>query len=217
MEKIMIKTKLDRIFAWIAWVVIVGFILLLVVTDTEADTNQTTTSGSNTAIDGGYTSTTTNNYSAATAVDQSSTSNTTSNIKSAPPTASSPPLTSGIDTCAMSLSMGMQTFNFGVSGGTTYVDEHCQMLKNVKILNDVGMKVAAIALLCNSSEKIAFAMSSAGTICPVSVNGESLLGDKALAIYNKYPKLRPDYNLWKEQQDIISEYKANEVMFESGR
>lgn len=213
----MIKTKLDRIFAWIAWVVIVGFILLLVVTDTEADTNQTTTSGSNTAIDGGYTSTTTNNYSAATAVDQSSTSNTTSNIKSAPPTASSPPLTSGIDTCAMSLSMGMQTFNFGVSGGTTYVDEHCQMLKNVKILNDVGMKVAAIALLCNSSEKIAFAMSSAGTICPVSVNGESLLGDKALAIYNKYPKLRPDYNLWKEQQDIISEYKANEVMFESGR
>jgi len=213
----MIKTKLDRIFAWIAWVVIVGFILLLVVTDTEADTNQTTTSGSNTAIDGGYTSTTTNNYSAATAVDQSSTSNTTSNIKSAPPTASSPPLTSGIDTCAMSLSMGMQTFNFGVSGGTTYVDEHCQMLKNVKILTDVGMKVAAISLLCNSSEQIAFAMSSAGTICPVSVNGESLLGDKALAIYNKYPKLRPDYNLWKEQQDIISEYKANEVMFESGR
>ena len=211
------QSKLDRILSYIAWAVIVGFILLLVVTDTEADTNQTTTSGSNTAIDGGYTSTTTNNYSAATAVDQSSTSNTTSNIKSAPPTASSPPLTSGIDTCAMSLSMGMQTFNFGVSGGTTYVDEHCQMLKNVKILNDVGMKVAAIALLCNSSEKIAFAMSSAGTICPISVNGNSLLGDKALALYNKYPKLRPDYNLWKEQQDIISEYKANEVMFESGR
>ena len=210
-------SKLDRILSYIAWAVIVGFILLLVVTDTEADTNQTTTSGSNTAIDGGYTSTTTNNYSAATAVDQSSTSTTNSNIKSAPPTASSPPLTSGIDTCAMSLSMGMQTFNFGVSGGTTYVDEHCQMLKNVKILNDVGMKVAAIALLCNSSEKIAFAMSSAGTICPISVNGNSLLGDKALALYNKYPKLRPDYNLWKEQQDIISEYKANEVMFESGR
>ena len=217
MEEIMKQSKLDRILSYIAWAVIVGFILLLVVTDTEADTNQTTTSGSNTAIDGGYTSTTTNNYSAATAVDQSSTSNTTSNIKSAPPTASSPPLTSGIDTCAMSLSMGMQTFNFGVSGGTTYVDEHCQMLKNVKILNDVGMKVAAIALLCNSSEKIAFAMSSAGTICPVNVNGKSLLGDKALAVYEKYPKLRPDYNLWKEQQDIISEYKANEVMFESGR
>ena len=210
-------SKLDRILSYIAWAVIVGFILLLVVTDTEADTNQTTTSGSNTAIDGGYTSTTTNNYSAATAVDQSSTSTTNSNIKSAPPTASAPPLTSGIDTCAMSLSMGMQTFNFGVSGGTTYVDEHCQMLKNVKILNDVGMKVAAIALLCNSSEKIAFAMSSAGTICPISVNGNSLLGNKALALYNKYPKLRPDYNLWKEQQDIISEYKANEVMFESGR
>jgi len=217
MEKIMKQSKLDRILSYIAWAVIIGWTLAIIVIDVEADTNQTTTSGSNTAIDGGYTSSTTNNYSAATAVDQSSTSTTNSNIKSAPPTASSPPLTSGIDTCAMSLSMGMQTFNFGVSGGTTYVDEHCQMLKNVKILNDVGMKVAAIALLCNSSEKIAFAMASAGTICPVSVNGESLLGDKALAIYGKYPKLRPDYNLWKEQQDIISEYKDNEVMFESGR
>ena len=211
------SSKLDRILSYIAWAVIVGFILLLVVTDTEADTNQTTTSGSNTAIDGGYTSSTTNNYSAATAVDQSSTSNTTSNIKSAPPTASSPPLTSGIDTCAMSLSMGMQTFNFGVSGGTTYVDEHCQMLKNVKILTDVGMKVAAISLLCNSSEQIAFAMSSAGTICPVNVNGKSLLGDKALAVYEKYPKLRPDYSLWKEQQDIINEYKSQEILNTKGR
>ena len=213
----MIKTKLDKILAWVVWIIIVAFLTLIVVYDAEADTTQTTTSGSNTAIDGGYTSTTTNNYSAATAVDQSSTSTTNSNIKSAPPTASSPPLTSGIDTCAMSLSMGMQTFNFGVSGGTTYVDEHCQMLKNVKILTDVGMKVAAISLLCNSSEQIAFAMSSAGTICPVNVNGKSLLGDKALAVYEKYPKLRPDYSLWKEQQDIINEYKSQEVFNKKGR
>ena len=211
------QSKLDRILSYIAWAVIIGWTLAIIVIDVEADTNQTTTSGSNTAIDGGYTSSTTNNYSAATAVDQSSTSNTTSNIQSAPPTASSPPLTSGIDTCAMSLSMGMQTFNFGVSGGTTYVDEHCQMLKNVKIVNDVGMKVAAISLLCNSSEKIAFAMSSAGTICPVNVNGKSLLGDKALAVYDKYPELRPDYSLWKEQQDIINEYKSREVLNTKGK
>ena len=213
----MIKTKLDKILAWVVWIIIVAFLTLIVVYDAEADTTQTTTSGSNTAIDGGYTSTTTNNYSAATAVDQSSTSTTNSNIKSAPPTASSPPLTSGIDTCAMSLSMGMQTFNFGVSGGTTYTDEHCQMLKEVKLLSDIGMRTAAIALLCNSSERVAFAMTTAGTICPVNAGGKSLLSQEALAIYNRYPKIRPDYNLWKEQQDIIAEYKANEIMFKSGK
>jgi hypothetical protein len=91
------------------------------------------------------------------------------------------------------------------------------MLKEVKLLSDIGMRTAAIALLCNSSERVAFAMTSANTICPVFLDGKSLLGQKALAVYNKYPRIRPDYNLWKEQQDIIAEYKANEVMFKSGR
>ena len=213
----MIRTKLDKILAWVVWIIIVAFLTLIVVYDAEADTNQTTTSGSNTAIDGGYTSTTTNNYSAATAVDQSSTSNTTSNIRSSVPTASSAPLSSSLDTCSLSMSMGVQTFSLGVSGATTYTDEHCQMLKEVKLLSDIGMRTAAIALLCNSSERVAFAMTSANTICPVFLNGKSLLGQKALAVYNKYPRIRPDYNLWKEQQDIIAEYKANEVMFKSGK
>ena len=209
--------KIGKYCKLLAVIFVLVFICFVIAYEAQGDTNQTTTSGSNTAIDGGYESTTTNNYSAATSVDQSSTSNTTSNVRSAPPTASAPPLTSGIDTCALSLSMGMQTFNFGVSGGKTYVDDHCQMLKNVKILTDVGMKVAAISLLCNESEEIAFAMTSAGTICPVNINGKSLLGDKALIIYDKYPKLRPDYSLWKEQQDIIAEYKLNEVQYSSGR
>ena len=78
------QSKLDRILSYIAWAVIIGWTLAIIVIDVEADTNQTTTSGSNTAIDGGYTSSTTNNYSAATAVDQSSTSNTTCLLYTSP-------------------------------------------------------------------------------------------------------------------------------------
>jgi len=208
-------TKFDKTISWIVWAAFIALVVLSVINDANANT-QNNESGSNTLISGGMTTTTNNDYSGAASVDNSTTSNSTSNIRSAPGTASAPGLSSGIDTCSLSVSAGVQTFNFGISGGSTYNDEKCEMRKNAKLLNDLGMKVASLALICKDP-KIFSAMFSAGTFCPVSVNGVSLIGDQALAIYTKYPKIRPEYEDWKRQQDIIQEYKDNEVQYSTGK
>jgi len=215
MEKIMKFTKFDKTISWIVWAAFIALIVLSVMKDANANT-QNNESGSNTLISGGMTTTTNNDYSGAASVDNSTTSNSTSNIRSAPGTASAPGLSNGIDTCSLSISAGVQTFNFGISGGGTYTDENCQRIKNSRHLNDLGMKVAAISLHCQSKD-VWVAMHSAGTYCPVNVDGKSLIGEDALAIYTKYPKLRPDYDEWIAQQKIIQEYKDNEVQYSTGK
>jgi hypothetical protein len=161
------------------------------------------------------TTTTNNDYSGAASVDNSTTSNSTSNVKSAPPTASSPGLTSGIDTCSLSVSAGVQTFNFGISGGGTYTDENCQRIKNSRHLNDLGMKVAAIALMCQD-EEVWVSMWESGTYCPINLNGVSLIGEQALAVYLKYPELMKS-DVYATRQKIIQEYKDNEVQYSTGK
>ena len=208
-------TKFDKTASWIIWATFIALIVLSVMKDAQANT-QNNESGSNTLISGGMTTTTNNDYSGAASVDNSNTSNSTSNIKSAPPTASAPGLSNGIDTCSLSISAGVQTFNFGISGGGTYTDDNCQRIKNSRHLNDLGMKVAAISLHCQSKD-VWVAMHSAGTYCPVNIDGKSLIGEDALAIYTKYPKLRPDYDEWIAQQKIIQEYKDNEVQYSTGK
>lgn len=182
--------------------------------DVNANT-QNNEAGDNTLI-GTMTTTTNNDYSGAASVDNSTTSNSTSNVRSSVPTASAPGLSSGIDTCSLSVSAGVQTFNFGISGGGTYTDENCQRIKNSRHLKDLGMSVAAIALMCQDPDVFA-AMHRAGTFCPVLIDGKSLIGDEALAIYKRMPKLRSDYDQWVKQQEIIQEYKDNEVQYSTGR
>jgi hypothetical protein len=215
MEKIMKYSKFDKTVSWIVWAAFIALIALAVMKDAKANT-QNNESGSNTLISGGMTTTTNNDYSGAASVDNSTTSNSTSNVRSSVPTASAPGLSSGIDTCSLSVSAGVQTFNFGISGGSTYNDEKCEMRKNAKLLSDLGMKVASLALICKDP-KIFSAMFAAETYCPINIGGKSLIGEKALAVYTRYPRIRPDYEDWKRQQDIIQEYKDNEEQFSTGR
>lgn len=71
----------------------------------------------------------------------------------------------GIDTCLGSVSGGAQGVAFGVSLGGTKTDMHCEMLKDVKILRDIGMSPDVIkARLCLDS-KLAEAFSNAGQPC----------------------------------------------------
>lgn len=214
MEKIMKYTKFDKTISWIVWVAFIALIVISVMNDANANT-QNNESGSNTLISGGMTTTTNNDYSGAASVDNSTTSNSTSNVKSAPPTASSPGLTSGIDTCSLSVSAGVQTFNFGISGGSTYTDENCQRIKNSRHLNDLGMKVAAIALMCQD-EEVWVSMWESGTYCPINLNGVSLIGEQALAVYLKYPELMKS-DVYATRQKIIQEYKDNEVQHSEGK
>ena len=179
-------------------------LISFVVVFAKADTTQNNTSGSNTSITGGYTSTATNTYQSGSSNNTTTTNNSTSNIRSAPPTATAPNVTnSGSDVCLAGASAGIQTFGVGISGGKSFRDKNCERLKLSRELNNLGMKVAAVAILCQD-ERVFFAMEQAGTPCPF----EGKIGKQAKAAWKKYDKLRPDYNQYVNNLKIIE--KKNE-------
>lgn len=94
-------------------------------------------------------------------------SESTSTVKSPPPTAVAPAVTSiNNDVCAVVASGAVQTQIFGISMGGTMRDMNCERIKLAKNLFDMGMKVAAVATLCQD-ERVFSAMMAAGTPCPV--------------------------------------------------
>ena len=172
-------------------------ILLLLTTSVFAGSTQTNVSGSNTAIEGGYASESTTTYESG-SESTSTTSNTTnSNIKSAPPSAAAPSYNSMTqDVCAVGVSAGIQTFGIGISGGKHVIDKNCERLKLARILNDFGMKVGAVALLCQD-ERVFEAMIQAGTPCPI----DGKIGKEAMRLWAKYDHERPDYKVYVKRMD----------------
>ena len=157
-----------------------------------AGSTQTNTSGSNTAIEGGYTSTATTTYQSGSETTSTNNNTTNSDIKSSPPSASAPSYNSMTqDVCAVGVSAGIQTFGIGVSGGKHVIDKNCERLKLARILNDFGMKVAAVAILCQD-ERVFESMIQAGTPCPI----DGKIGKEAKALWSKYDHERPDYDIY---------------------
>ena len=194
--------KMD--FRFTAVLIVLMCLLALFATPAYPGSTQTNTSGSNTAIEGGYTSTATTTYQSGSSSNTTTNSTTNSNIKSAPPTAAAPTVTnSGSDVCLAGASAGVQTFGIGVSAGKSFRDKNCERIKLSRELNSLGMKVAAVAILCQD-ERVFFAMEQAGTPCPF----EGKIGKQAKAAWKKYDKLRPDYETYVNNLKIIQ--KKNE-------
>ena len=82
------------------------------------------------------------------------------------PSVSGPPLTSSNDTCMGSSSGSLNVPGFGVSVGSTWADTNCKMLKNARELWNMGMRGAALALMCNDQLN-KDALESTGFECPV--------------------------------------------------
>ena len=172
--------------------------------------NQTNVSGSNTSIEGGYTGGATT-YESGSSSSTTTNSTSNSNIRSAPPTAGAPSYNSMTqDVCAVGASVGVQTFGVGVSGGKHFIDKNCERLKLARILNDFGMKVAAVAILCQD-ERVFESMIQAGTPCPI----DGKIGKDALVLWNKYQFERPDFSAYvkrmKKREKIDGVPKANPV------
>ena len=75
--------------------------------------------------------------------------NSTTTLKSPPPSAISPTInTSNSDLCTFGVAGAVQTQILGLSTGTQFTDDNCERLKNAKTLYDMGMKVAAVSLMC---------------------------------------------------------------------
>ena len=158
----------------------------------HAGSTQTNTSGSNTAIEGGYTSTATTTYESGSESTSTTNNTTNSDIRSAPPSAAAPSYNAMTqDVCAVGISAGIQTFGIGVSGGKHVIDKNCERLKLARILNDFGMKVAAVAILCQD-ERVFESMIQAGTPCPI----DGKIGKEAKKLWSKYDHERPDYDIY---------------------
>jgi len=152
---------------------------------------QSNVSGSNTSIEGGYTGGATT-YQSGSSSNTTTNSTSNSNIRSAPPTASAPSYNSMTqDVCSTGASLGVQTFGLGISGGKHFIDKNCERLKLSRILNDFGMRVAAVAILCQD-ERVFEAMIQAGTVCPI----DGKIGSEAMALWSKYDHERPDYDMY---------------------
>ena len=191
--------------------IILLMLFVLFAKPARADTTQSNVTGSNTQIEGNYTSDSTTTYESGSESTSNTTSTTNSNIQSAPPSAAAPSYNSMTqDVCAVGASAGIQTFGVGISGGKHFIDKNCERLKLARILNDFGMKVAAVAILCQD-ERVFESMIQAGTPCPI----DGKIGKEAKALWSKYDHERPDYDTYvkrmkereKKEQEIALEEK----------
>jgi len=188
------------------------------VTDAGAtDNTQTNSSGSNTAITGGYSSSSSTTYQDGSA--SNATTNATTNNNSytgdsrVVPSASAPSISAmSQDLCTTGVAGGIQKFGLGASIGITKRDMNCERMKLSKLLYDFNMKVAAVSILCQDA-RVFSAMENAGTPCPF----RGKIGDNAKAEWLKYDKQRPDYEeyvaslryMQKVDDKIVDELEGN--------
>ena len=178
-------------------------------TSNGATTNtQTNQSGSNTTISGGYSQESTTTYQSG-----SSSNTTTTNTTNAysgdtrvANSASAPSMSAmSQDLCVVGISGGISTVGIGLSGGTYITDENCERIKLSKVLNDLGMKVAAVSILCQDP-RVFFAMEQSGTPCPF----EGKIGAEASNQWLKYNKLRPDYDIYTKRLKVVQKADKEE-------
>jgi hypothetical protein len=107
------------------------------------------------------------------------------------------------DVCSMGVSGSISTSVVGISGGKHFVDLNCERIKLAKVLQDFGMKVASVAILCQDP-RVFQAMESAGTPCPF----EGKIGKEAAQMWDTYPTLRPDYEIYIANKQVKDEIDA---------
>jgi len=116
-------------------------------------------------------------------------------VISPPPSAISPSVGgNSVDLCTVGVTGAIQTQILGMSQGETVTDQNCERLKISKTLYDMGMKVAAVSVLCQD-RRVWDAMQMAGTPCPYlgSIGDDASTKWKTASGVKKIPpKYRPE-------------------------
>ena len=95
-------------------------------------------------------------------------------------TAISPSLiSSGQESCLKSITGGVQLIGVGVSSGKYMQDAECNRRRDSITLSNMGMKVAAVSLMCQNSN-VWKAMFMSATPCPIVRGGKLVVGKSAL-------------------------------------
>jgi hypothetical protein len=120
-----------------------------------------------------------------------STIDSSTKLTSPPPSAISPQINvSNSDLCTVGVAGAVQTQILGISMGTVYTEPNCLLLKQSKQLYNLGMRVAAVAVLCEN-RKIFMAMRNSSTHCPI----DGLTGQAAKEMWDANPDRWPDAEL----------------------
>jgi len=100
----------------------------------------------------------------------------TMNYKGQPVSAAMAPSMSAFsqDVCVVPVVGAVSSTVIGFSGGSMYTDQNCERIKLAKTLNDLGLKVSAVGILC-ADDRVWDAMLMSGTPCPI----DGLVGDAA--------------------------------------
>ena len=115
-------------------------------------------------------------------------------VNNTPPTANAPVLpNSNSDICKVGVGGAVQNNVLGIATGVLIDDELCQLLKLSRSQYAFGMKVSAVALLCQDP-RVWTSMMDASTPCPV--NG--LIGAEAAAYWQDNPHLIPEGSRYRE-------------------
>jgi cytoskeletal protein RodZ len=162
--------------------------------NTNNNTSVSTTTSNSTSFQ------TTNSVSDITAMNQNnnvnsnssvsnSTQRVTQKVESPPPSAIAPSIGSSYsqDLCTTGISGAVQTQILGFSTGKSVRDVNCERIKLGKTLYDMGMRVAAVSLMCQDY-RVWASMMSAGTPCPY----DGKIGDEAKALWEANPDRIPE-------------------------
>ena len=158
---------------------------------------------------------TTTSDSTITSTETSSTDSTSKNtidstqtLKSPPPSAIAPSIgASSSDICTTGVSGAVQTQILGVSGGSSIRDFNCERLKLSKTLYDMGMKVAAVSVMCQD-RRVFDAMEMAGTPCPFFGD----IGEEAAAGWDTTPEYIPPKILEKTENGKTGAFVAGGLL-----
>jgi len=121
-----------------------------------------------------------------------------------PPSAIAPTyMSNGQDTCLAGRSAAVQVNVLGLALGGYKQDIECNRRRDAKILKDLGMNIAAVALMCQK-KTIWISMFDSGTPCPLTVNGKLIVGRSAFMTMKRNPaKFIPDYEKRKKHYDSV--------------
>ncbi len=112
-------------------------------------------------------------------------------------------MSNGSDTCLKGTAGSVQTVAIGFSSGGYTLDVDCTRLKYSRMLSALGLKVAAVSMLCQS-EEVYKSMLLAGSPCPFISNGRLVAGKRGLMLIKQNPKLHiPDYKENRKYYDGI--------------
>jgi len=136
----------------------------------------------------------------------SSTVSGTTTVDRTPSTASAPSVViNNQDVCSFAATGAIQTQIFGLAGGTAIRDLNCERMKLSTRLFRMGMKVGAVAMLCQDA-RVFQAMEMAGTPCPFM----GKIGLEAATAWAENPEKRPDYEQWKKDNVVDKEIITDE-------